>query len=561
MDDHDSRPDWSLDGTALSRRGFVKAAGAGGIAVLGADLLAACGSSSSGGGSSTAGTTAGTSAANTSADPFAGHAGTGGTPRMGGTLRVAMTGNGTAENYNPFITSTPIDTIHTSSVYDPMTRPAPFYGRAPGLVTEWNSNSDATVWELKLRQGVTWHDGKPLTADDLIYTLRMMAAPSSLGAYAVADVKLKDLKKLDAHTVQVPLSRAIADLQGYFFYTNTTFVVQDGTKGFSKPIGTGPFKLDSFTPGQRSDLSANRDYWDSPKPYADKLVVISIDDANARLNALTSGAVDIAVGLSFAQANGNLHNPAYKVIIGQAGISNLIYMRVDVAPFTDVRVREAMKLIPNRPQLVASALSGIGAVGNDLESVGTKYYDKSIPQRVQDIEKAKSLLKSAGASDLHLTLHTSEVYPGVTEAATVFAQQAAAAGVTIQVKVEQPSQYFNPEFFYTKEAFAQDVWPGPSLLNNYSQQFITGSPLNETHFSDPAFDALFYKAQAETNEAKAQDLWNQVQRYQYDKGGAIVWGLTRSADAVSNQVRGYGAPGSGWLYSSDDDRVWNWGLA
>lgn len=545
------------DHAALDRRELLQRAGALGLAAAGGSaLLAGCG-----GGSSTSASGGSSSGATTASQTFAGNSGTPSNPSRGGNLRVAMIGNGTSEAYNPFSGSTPIDELHAMSVFDLMVRPGPYYSREPGLITNWASNKDATVWELTLRDGVTWHDGKPLTPADLIYTFRAAAAPTSLGGNSVAAIRLNELKQVGKNIVRVPLSTPIADLPGNFMYGNACYVVQDGTKNYSEPIGTGPYKLESFVPGQRSVLSANRDYWDSPKPYPDQLEILSIDDPTARLNALQGGQIDLCLNLPFAEAKANLSNSAFKVVVGQPGVSYVIYMRVDSGAFRDVRVREAMKLIPDRHAMIEAAMSGFAEPGKDLIAPGVKYFNKSLPARTQDIEKAKSLLKAAGQPNLTVTLHTAEVLPGFTSAATVFAQQASAAGVNVQVKHEQPSQYFNPQILFLKMPFGQDAWPGPSLIYNYSAQYAKGAPINETHWNSSSFNQLYYQALGETDPTKAQELWNQVQQVQYDQGGSIVWAYWRPTDGASNKVRGFGVPGSGWLSGSDDLRVWNWGLA
>lgn len=542
------------NGFELTRRQLLMRFGAAGLALSGgASLLAACGGDNK---SATE-----PHLASFKSNPFPNNVGTPPNPSQGGTLRVGMTGAGSAEHFNPFIINTPIDTLHAASVYDPMTRPGPMYTRESGLVVEWNSNSDATAWELKLRDGVTWHDGKPLTPDDLIYTLRKMAAPTSFGSYAVEGVNLRDLKKSGKLGVTVPLKLPIADLQSLFIYNIVTYIVQDGATDFTRPVGTGPFKLLSFEPGQRAVLGKNPDYWDSPKPFVDELQIISIDDPSARLNALTGGQVDLALGLGYTEAKANLNSDKLRIVVGQPGVSYMFYMRVDAGPFKDVRVRQAMKLIADRPQLINTALGGFGAVGNDLVAPGVKFFDDTIPQREQDIAQAKSLLKAAGASDLRVILSTAEVLAGFNDAATVLSQQAKEAGVTIRINREPLSQYFNPEFRYLKYYFAQDAWPGASLQNIYSLLFLKQSFINETHFYSSAFDRLYYRALGEQDPATAQVLWTRVQNVQRDQGGSLVWAYWRAVDGASNSVRGFGEAGSGWLYGSDDDRVWNWGLA
>jgi peptide/nickel transport system substrate-binding protein len=235
-------------------------------------------------------------------------------------------------------------------------------------------------------------------------------------------------------------------------------------------------------------------------------------------------------------------------------------MRVDQAPFNDERVRQAMRLLIDREALIESVYSGYGKVGNDLFGRGLPFYASDLPQRTQDVEQAKSLLKSAGASDLRFTLQTSPVAAGFVEAATAFAQQCKEAGVTVQVKREQPASYFNPTLLYLKMPFAQTIWPVSSLASIYSSALVSGAPTNETHYSDKTFDELFLQAQGATDEGEATELWGQVQKMQYDSGGYINWANAQSVAGIAPTVRGIGGPGSGWLQNLDDFRVWNWGL-
>ena len=154
-----------------------------------------------------------------------------------------------------------------------------------------------------------------------------MGGKTSLGSNAVIYVDLKGIKKTGKNLVHVPLTVPVANLEAYFGYVNTNYVVQDGTTNYSKPIGTGPYKLQSFTPGQRSVLVRNPDYWRDPYPYVDQLEIISIDDADARLNALTAGQIDIALNLPYAVAKANLNSDQYKVVVSSGGVAYIFYMR------------------------------------------------------------------------------------------------------------------------------------------------------------------------------------------------------------------------------------------
>jgi peptide/nickel transport system substrate-binding protein len=525
----------------LDRRDLLKGVLAGGMSLGSIWALAGCGdSSSSKGGSSV------TSAQGAGAE---------GSPRRGGHLRIVTNTNGNADTFNPAIANSPSDAVRLYAVFDPFVRIAANFKTEPGLALEWNANADNTVYEIKLREGVTWHDGKPFTADDVIYTLRQMGKSSHLGNSAVANMRLNDLKKLDDHLLRVPLSQPDGDLSASFIYFNSAMIVQDGAKDFSKPVGTGPFKITSFTPGQRAEGVANRDYWDDPKPYVDQLTILSLADDSARLNAVLGGQADLAGPIAFASAKATEKNSSVKVLVSAGGPSQVIYMRTDAAPFDDNRVRTAMKLIADRQALIDTALSGYGNVANDIAGdKGMADYAASLPQREQDLEQAKSLLKQAGRSDLRVTLQTSDVTAGVVDAAQLFAQQAAKAGVQVKVKNEQPSAYFNPSLLYGKMPFAQDTWPVPSLVNFYTQTLVGSGVANETHWQDPKYGRLLKEAIAASPGAKREEIWTEMQQMHRDQGGSIIWASRHSTQVQSLKVKGLSP---GWVYNPYDQRHWD----
>jgi peptide/nickel transport system substrate-binding protein len=488
------------------------------------------------------------------------------TPARGGTLRIGYAGNGTNETYSPALADSAIDSLHVLSVFDGLTRGAPFHKTEPGLAVGWESNKDSTLWEIRLRHGVKWHDGKPFTADDVIYNLKLMGSPAHLGHPAVVNVKLRDVKKLSDTLVQVPLNMPVAQFPELFIFCNEGCMIQNGEKNPStKPVGTGPFKLKSFTPGQRSVLVRNDDYWDSPRPYPDQLEIISIDDDTARLNALEAGEIDICSPLTPTQAAQG-STGSFDVLVGYAGVDAGFVMRVDAAPFNDARVRLAMKLLIDRPAMIESVWDGFAGVLNDIPGgSGLPFYDNSLPQHKQDIEQAKSLLKQAGKKDLRIVLQTTAGSgQQFTQAAAVFAQQASAAGVSVQIKVQPISNYFNPTVLFGKMPFAQTYWATPTLGFWFSQGLITGATVNETHWSTSPgakqTNQLYNKAMGTSDKAEAQGYWNQMQKIQWSEGGYIFWAQNHNVDAISKKVAGVGGPGVGWLYPLADQAVWNWGL-
>jgi peptide/nickel transport system substrate-binding protein len=501
----------------FSRGGLLKGAAALGIG-MSPLLAAACGGS----GSSPAST--GTTSA--------------GAPRRGGTLRVGFVSAGTAETVDPFIGITPVDQARIQNLYDPLVIVNPDLTTSPGLALEWTPNADATEYVVKLRQGVEFHNGKTLTAADVIYSIQQMSKPANFGSYPfVAGIDVKRLKADDRYTVRIPLTAPDADLAANFTYYNT-WIVQEGETDFKHPVGTGPFEFVSFTPGQQSIFKRNPNYWQSGKPYVDELKFIGISDPTARLNALTSGQIDAMAQLPFQEAKAHQATGDITVLVAPSPQAMMFYMDTTKAPFSDVRVRQAMRLIADRPALIEGAISGFGTVGNDIAGKGLPFYDSSLPQRRQDIDQAKSLLKAAGQENLTVLLQTSEIFPGFVESATLLAQQAKAAGVTINLKQEPANSYYNPSLLYLKMAFAETQWPMLSLKYFYLQSLAAHAPYNETHFTSASWNATLGQAIGEQDTSKAQDLWNQVQQVQYDSGGYLQWVNADWVDACSTKVAG-----------------------
>jgi peptide/nickel transport system substrate-binding protein len=500
-------------------------------------LAAACGGSSSGGTSPASGSSSG------------------GTPVNGGQLRAGFVGGGTAETLNPLIGITPIDQGRIQNLYDPLVIVNPDLSTSPGLAMEWNANSDATSYEVKLRPDVTWHNGKTFGADDVIYSIKQMAAKTSFAVPFVVNINLKDLKKIDDLTVSIPLTAPDADLAANFTYYNT-WIIQDGETDFKNPVGTGPFMAESFTPGQQSVFKKNPNYWVSGKPYVDELKIVSIDDPTARLNALLSGQIDAMAQLPTAQAKAHETAGDMQVLSGHSPQPMMFYMDTTKAPFNDNNVRMAIKLIADRQGLIDGALNGYGTVGNDIVGKGLQWYDDDIPQREQDIEQAKSLLQKAGQPNLTVQLQTSQIFPGFVESATLLAEQAKDAGVTINLKQESPSNYYNPSTLYLKMPFAETQWAITSMKFFYLQALAKDAPYNETHWNNPDWNATLNQAIGETDEGKAQDLWNQVQQTQYDEGGYLNWVNADWVDGLANNVKGMSPSGAGALGNMTFMNAW-----
>lgn len=513
---YDSNPAGPLRAMrSQTRRRFLQTAVGGAAALGGAAFLQACGAGS--GGSSTGG----------------------GKPQRGGRLTVAMITGGQAESYNPAAPIGNIFLARIQTLFDPLVTLSPDLRSAvPMLAKEWEANEDFTVWTFQLREGVTFTDGKPFTADDVLYTMRQWSSPEHFSYTPMGEtIDYRKLRKRGKLTVEVPLKVPMARLPQFLCLSNC-YIVQNGATDFTKPVGTGPFELASFTPGRQSLQRRNPNYWMENRPYLDELEIISFADSSAQINALLGGQANLTAGLTYTQAKAQESSSQVTLLRTSQPGPIPFTMRIDQAPFNDARVRQAMRLIADREALVEGAFNGFGTVGNDIVGPGLEFFDDSLPQREQDLEQAKSLLKSAGQEGMSVTLQTSPVIAGFVEAATLYAEQASGAGINVEVKQEPPSAYYDPSQLYLKMLFAQDsLIPFPGLDNVYTLNLTSSGPYNETGWGDAQWDKQVSEARGSVGQ-KADRIYQGLQEKFYEEGSYVIWGQPDLLDAHAPQVQG-----------------------
>jgi peptide/nickel transport system substrate-binding protein len=510
---------FDVDGT-LTRRKLLQVGGAGLAAVSGSGLLAACGSSSSSG--SAASATSG---------------GGGGTPVHGGTLRFGAQGGANTDQLDAQNVLTNTDYARASQLYDPLVRMNDQGQPTLALAESLTPNKTATEWTIRIRKGVVLHNGQPLTATDVLYSFRRIVQKKYPGLYALPGVNVGASKVVDPHTVLLKfdkpfsiLPEALA-LHWYFYIVPVGFDPK-------RPVGTGPFKLVNFVPGRQSTVVRHTEYWDHPKPYLDGIVTTNIADETAQINALQSGQADAINYLTAGSIAALSSSSSAKLVISEKTGGWLpFYFQINKAPFSDVRVRTALKLVVDRPAMIRSVFAGHGQVGNDVFGIYDKNYEPSLfPQRHQDLAQAKSLLKSAGFPNLSIQLYTTANAPGMVQAGQVFATQAAGAGVHVNVINQPVTTYFANS--YLKVPFSEDYWPYAPYLVDVSQALITGAVFNETNFSQPRYDQLFAQATSTLDPARRRELVHEMMKIDYDESGYIIPFFFPVIDAVAPHVYG-----------------------
>jgi peptide/nickel transport system substrate-binding protein len=435
------------------------------------------------------------------------------------------------------------DAYHARMVFEPLVDADSFMQPVPVLAESWESNADGSEWTFRLRPGVTFHDGSPLTAEDVVYSFQRLLDPetASAGADELTGLKPENLKATDPATVTVTLDSPIVELPS-LLATKHGLIVKGGASTEDskyRPVGTGAFKLFELKPGQlKTVFQRNEDYWREGLPKSACIELSGVVEPTARIAAILSGNVDVVTVVDPSTAGTLKDNPDVTLTTAPGGSALTIGMFMDTPPFDDARVRQAMKLVIDREEMVETALLGFGIPGNDNPILPTApdAYRTDIIQR--DVEKAKALLAEAGHADgLSLDLYTSELYPGQMAMTQVFQRMAADAGIDINLIVIPASEYW--DVIWLKKPFAISNWGMRPTAIALSVAYRKDAKWNETHFFRDDYDALLDKAAATVDDAERRKLYQEAQRMIAEEGGVIIPVFSTTVAATRKGCSGY----------------------
>ncbi|MFM7247504.1 MAG: ABC transporter substrate-binding protein [Actinomycetota bacterium] len=502
-----------LNRRRLLERGAM--AGAGLIVVP--SLLAACG----GGSATTDGGATGamSTAANTET--------TSGAPTAGGVFRAAVSDAGPTETLDPHAIASVVDQYRAFNLYDRLAETQIDGTVKPHLAESIAAADDtSTTWIVKLRSGVTFHDGSPLTAADVLWSFRRIGGDPEAPYFASVDPYIDVAKSSvkDDLTVEFVLKAPYGNFQ-WFLSQKPLFIVKDGTKDIADPasvVGTGPFKLESFEPGQKTVMTRYDGYFLAPEPYFDAVELIQIAKEQQKA-ALLAGQIDGTENFDVIAQALELEGNAAAALFRVPGANPPQFnMRMDVAPFDDPKVREAMKLSIDREQMMSLLFQDQATLANDLHGASFPSYNSDLPQRAYDPEKAKALLKEAGKEGLTVELVTG-LYP---DAAQAFAQQAKASGITINLKKIPQADVYNTDLYYLKVPFGETYWGNDSFEYIAPMAYFKDGPYNETRWNDPAWEKEFIAASAVADDAERNARYKELQVPLWENGGEIIfnWG-------------------------------------
>ena len=461
------------------------------------------------------------------------------TAQKGGQMVLGLGGGATTDTLDPALASGSVMFVINHCWGDTLVESHPETGEPlPNLAESWESSPDATVWTFRLRKGVRFHDGTEMTTADAVETLRRHADTESqsgalglLGSITGIEDRAGDLViTLDGGNADLPL-----------ILTDYHLMVQPGG-GRDAPaaaIGTGPYKLTQFQAGVRAEFEKNQDDWRDDRGHVDSAEIIVINDDTARVAALSSGRVDLIDSVNPKTVPLLERAPGTQILRTAGKGFYAFLMHCDTPPFDNNDLRMALKLAIDRQAILDTVLGGYGTLGNDIP-VNEAYalFPEGIPQREFDPDQARIHYERSGHSG-PITLRTSDAaFPGAVDAAVLFQQSAAQAGIQIDVVREPADGYWTN--VWNVQPFCASYWGGrPTQDSRYSTSYISTAEWNDTRWKVPEFDVKLLEARAELDQERRAQLYREMALMLYEEGGLILPVFNDYVNAASPRLQGY----------------------
>jgi peptide/nickel transport system substrate-binding protein len=503
----------------ITRRNFMKGA----TLAVGAAALAGCGPTASPAPSATA---SGASAAPSVS--------------TGGLARLIMSDGNSGDNLLATKMPNTFTPIMFLSMYDTILRNDNGFQPTAGIAESWEDSDNAKTWTFKIRKGVTFHDGTPMTAKDVAYSLKFVMreeAATYTGSLLRPVLNPDNIKALDDTTLQLVLDRTFVFVP-YVLGIRYSLVFKDGTTDddllTKDPVGTGPFVYQAFTPGQSFSATRNPDYWDEGKPYLDEFEITNIPEEASKFEALVSDQADIIGYTNFAlaaQLEGDANHEPFPF---QDAAWNGLCCNIAVEPFDKPQVIKAMKLGLDRAQFIETAFAGLATMGYDTPFPDTEpFFPADMDSTTRDVAGAKSLLAEAGYPNgldlpFDLVIVTSL---GSSDIAAVAKEQLAEVGIRFNIREGGPTFW---DTVYLKEPFILPDWNRRPPFEIYGLLTTTE---NMTKFESAELQAAL-DAASSTTDIEAQRIeYAKAQHITAEQDGLVVPAYSPRLHAKSKGLR------------------------
>ncbi len=458
------------------------------------------------------------------------------TPVMGGSMRAAGWSSSTADTLDPAKASLSTDYVRCCSFYSRLT----FLDEA-GLVqmelADTIETDDAQTWQVRLKPGVLFHDGKTLNAEDVVYSLKRHL-DEGVGSKANSLAKqMTEISKVDDLTVKIVLESPNADLPT-ILSLHHFMIIADGTTDFRTANGTGAFVCEVFEPGVRSVAVRNPNYFKGQGPYLDSFEFIAIPDNNARVNALLSGDIQLAAAINPRSMRMLEGQPSVQASVTTAGNYTNLNIRLDMEPGARADFVEGMKYLVNREAIQQSVLRGLAEIGNDQPvPPANRYHNPNLAPRAYDPEKARFHFEKSGLLGTEIPMVASEAAGSSIDMAMVVQQAGAEVGMNLKVE-RVPSDGYWSNYWLQSPVHFGNINPRPTPDILFSLLYASDAPWNESHYKSERFDQMMVEARGSLDEEKRTAIYWEMQEMVANEAGTIIPTYISNVDGISSRLHG-----------------------
>ena len=454
-------------------------------------------------------------------------------PKKGGSIRMASNIHGPNDTLDPNLFTSSLDYNRGRATYNGLVQITEGLVPSPELAESFTPNSNATEWTFKLRKGVVFHDGSPMTAEDVVYSMNRHIADDSTSVMKSILASVKGWRKTGPNEVKAEMNTPNADLPSVLGLYQAK-IIKEGSKGGGN--GTGPFSVELFEPGVKSLHKRNENYW-REGANLDAIEMSAITDPVARVNAVISGDIQMAAFIE-PEAFRQIENSGSAKLLSvpaaqQIGICNL----KSTAPGNNDDFVKGMQYIQDRERVVKRLLKGKGTIGNDtpVSPAHGKDWCSELPQREFDPDKAKFHFNKAGVSSAQI--HVAPVAVAVEQVVLLAQANCAKIGFDLKIKKVPADGYWGT--VWLKEPINVVNWNmRPTANAQMAVQFAPGAPWNDTHWNNDRMGELLSLSLSELDPEKRHAMYCEMQALIHNHSGIVVPAFSNTNDGLANNVMG-----------------------
>ncbi|MEM6677177.1 MAG: ABC transporter substrate-binding protein [Pseudomonadota bacterium] len=460
-------------------------------------------------------------------------------PKSGGHLRVGIRAGSTSDSLNPATFTNGFIRTVAYGMCNGLFEIRADNSLGGELIESWEAKPGAAEWVFKVRQGVEFHNGKALSADDIIASINHHRGEDTISGLKGPLSSIAEIRKQDDFTIAVTLQAGNADFP--FVFTDYRLVVMpasaDGTLDWKAQVGTGGYVLKSLEPGVSAEMERFPGYWRQGQAHVESARILVVPDAGTQQTALLTGELDVIDQVDFKSLNLLKASPTIKVIDTVGARHFTFPMNTQAEPFANNDLRLALKHGIDREAMLKTVLRGYGTLGNDHPvAPSQQFFAADIEQRAYDPDKATFHLKKAGHDAISLSLSVSDsLYPGAVDGAVLYKEKLDPIGIDLEVLREPGDGYFSN--VWMKKPFVASFWgarPTADLI--LSTAYMSGAPWNDSFLDNERLTGLITGARSEIDEAKRAEMYREIQMILRDEGGTVIPIFANNVFAVSDKI-------------------------